>query len=622
VPFGLVAALCCWLVSATAFGRGLENWLLDNCFFQRGDRRTGAPVVIIGLDEGSLAALGKPAAYISPELAEVVRYVHEQGAAAVGIDLMVPASLGHLAEIQRPGGLGEARPMGAAVFGSRAVLPIDWNPQAQEAARPLKEWWQIKASLKPEPADFGFVNLTEDEDQFLRRQQLLVGEGEDRLPSFALALYARFRGADFDWGPEHRSVRVGEETIPLDRDRKLLINFIGAPETIRPLSFQQVLLAARQNLPSSDFAGKIVIVGVTARSGQDYHATPYANSYARLFSPVQAGLMSGPEVHAQVLATLYDRSFLVTPVWLHPLGWLLVFGVLLGKAFAGLNLEWGLAVALVHHFAWKALAFAAFASFGWRVPILPMLLLGALTYAGTFIWRWRQMRRMLGVVKSEAVTRALEADPRRLDPGGESRVITVLFADIRDFTAFSERDGRHPQEVVALLNAYFSVVVPLIERRGGTIDKFMGDGIMAIFGAPSSSDTHALQAVLAAQAVVACVHSADAQRRWAKLQFPGMRIGVGIHTGLAVVGAVGSRSRLDYTAIGDTINTAARIEGKTRDLGAPILISSSTFEAFPAAHPLRQQCTPYPEPVPVKGKKQGLHLYRVELAPAERSPVS
>src|SRR5205814_760927 len=175
----------------------------------------------------------------------------------------------------------------------------------------------------------------------------------------------------------------------------------------------------------------VVIIGVTARSMQDYHATPFANHYARYESAPAPGRMSGPELHAHVLATLHDGAYVTTPRWLAQVPLLVLCGVLLGVASARLSLEAGFLLAVVHHFAWKGVALAAFAWGNYRVEVTAVLVVGALVYAATFALRWRKLRRMFGVVKSEAVARALEADPDRLDPGGEERVVSVLVSDIR-----------------------------------------------------------------------------------------------------------------------------------------------------------------------------------------------
>jgi class 3 adenylate cyclase/CHASE2 domain-containing sensor protein len=597
-----------WLLSQTALLHGLEDWMLDSCFARRGSRSSEAPVVLIGLDGPSLEELGKPYAYLSPELAAVVAHVRRQGAAAIGVDLMVPESLSALPDLQ-PGQPGDAATMGQAILEAGNVVLaqalLDGRPQ-----RPLWQW-QTKY-LNDEtraPTDLASVNLTEDGDQFIRRQQLLFRDGAEAIPHFALALYARARGAAIEWDDARRQLSVGGERVPLDAEQMLRINFAGPPGRFQPLPFREVLAAGREGRPLPGLNGAVVLIGVTARDQHDYHATPYANHYTRWLAHHAPGLMAGTELHAHVLATLYDRAYITTPGWLSSLPLLLVSGAGLGRVFARLRLGWGLVVAVGHHFAWKGLAVAAFAYANWRVEMVAMLLLGFVLYAATFAWRWRTLRRMFGVVRSEAVAMALESDPHQLDRRGEERVVTVLFADIRSFTDFSETHS--PHEVVALLNAYFSAVVPVLEAEGGTVNTFMGDGVMVLFGAPATCPDHALRAVRAAVAMVRAVH--ERRETWARMGNPRLRIGVGVHTGPVVVGAIGSERRLDYTAIGDTVNAAARIEAENKRCGTEILLSAATYAALPAAERARLGCPSEPEEAVVKGKKEALLLYPVAV---------
>lgn len=247
---------------------------------------------------------------------------------------------------------------------------------------------------------------------------------------------------------------------------------------------------------------------------------------------------------------------------------------------------------------------------------VPLAATMALTYSVVFARRWAQLRRMMAVVKSEAITRALEADPRRLDPGGELREVTALFADIRGFTAFSERCGNDPRKVVALLNAYFGAVVPLIEAEGGTVVSFMGDGVMVLFGAPVNQPDHAARAVRAAFRMAGKIREQAAL--WTRLGCSGMQVGIGVHTGPAVIGAVGGRTRLDYTAIGDTINTASRVEGKTKTLAADILITTSTLDAIRDDPGLIDRCQRVPELVELAGRVEPVYVSRVEIDPPTR----
>jgi adenylate cyclase len=356
-----------------------------------------------------------------------------------------------------------------------------------------------------------------------------------------------------------------------------------------------------------DLRDALVVVGATAHSLGDWHATPYSNGSSRLPWTQPSELMAGPEVQANVVATMADGAYITTPPWLTSLPWTLALCAALGAGFARLNLTRGAILAVLHHFCWKGLALGAFCMGNWRVEVLAMTLAGGLAYAASFALRWRVLRRMFGAVKGEAIARALEDEPGYLR--GQERELTVLFSDVRDFTAYS--DSRTPAEVVELLNAYFAAVVPQLEAEGATVDKYIGDGIMAFFNAPPDQPDHALRAARAAVGMVRRVREKAAL--WESRGFPGLRIGVGVHTGPAVVGPIGSPRRLDYTAIGDTVNAAARIEAQNKTFGSEVLLSAATYAALPEAERARLGCSTVPEAATLKGKTQAAALHRVEI---------
>ena len=297
--------------------------------------------------------------------------------------------------------------------------------------------------------------------------------------------------------------------------------------------------------------------------------------------------MSGPEIHANILETLITEIFpRSVPVYLSSL-YLCIVIPASALVFYFLRPLSGLAAGTVMAGLAALLAFLAFKQY-WLLPTADVQLGVLLSYMSTLGIKLTgeerekaRLRKIFSRYVDDEVVEKLLASGRLPDLGGEVCHITVLFADIRNFTTISEK--LTPQQVVEMLNYYLSRACDSIQTYGGTVDKFIGDAVMAVFGAPVSYPDHARRAL---EAALEMAKKARDLRAWMQHHFSGndlpeFAIGIGVHTGEAIVGNIGSLKRLEYTAIGDTVNAASRLESLTKELGWTIVASKSTIEAAP-----------------------------------------
>jgi adenylate cyclase len=402
-----------------------------------------------------------------------------------------------------------------------------------------------------------------------------------------------------DLDPRSEEWRLGALQLS-NQPMPLPIGYAGPPGTFEPISFSRLLAPKALKDPAvKDLKDKVVIIGSTHQGAQDRHLTPYG----------KRELMFGAEVQANIVQTLLTGRFPVGVSWILGILAVLVLVAFGTYAFFRLSPAWGAVVAVVLAGLYCVLAFLMFLG-DMDLPVGPGHLTLALCYLGTIGLRLTgeerrrlRLRRMFGQYVSDEVVEKLLSSGRRPDLGGEMVTATVLFSDIRNFTTIAERLSAH--EVVEMLNTYFGRVCDAIFAEGGTVDKFVGDAIMAVFGSPVPHPDHARRALRAA---VSMDRIATGFRGWLTDRFAGRNlpefdIGIGIHTGDAVIGNIGSPKRLEFTAIGDTVNTAARLEGLTKQLGARILISASTVAAAGSGLTLGKQ-----HRIQVKGREEEVEV--------------
>ncbi len=361
-------------------------------------------------------------------------------------------------------------------------------------------------------------------------------------------------------------------------------------------SQQQILEGQKPGIDPALFKDRIVIVGATAEGLNEAFATPF-----------RSGEINGPEVHANMAdAMLGNRSITRAAVGV-PMVIAAVGIVGIAGAFLNAWLTTGVTVVAAALLWW--IAVALFARGVW-IPVVVPLIAMLLAFVGDLAWKYfvegrekRQIKKLFSRYVSKDVYDQLVANPSLAALGGSRRHMTVLFSDIRGFTTMSEKGT--PEDVVAQLNQLFTRMVAVVFDHRGTVDKFVGDMIMALYGAPLDDDGHAEHAVQTALAMITTLQEMNAE--WAAQGKPQLDIGIGINTGEMIAGNVGSETIMSYTVIGDAVNLGARLESLNKEYGTRIIISEATRQALKGRydiHPLGD--------VIVKGKSQPVAIYEVK----------
>ncbi len=478
----------------------------------------------------------------------------------------------------------------------------------QEATRALEPRRAVGvvlplARLHAAAAGAGYVNVLPDRDGAIRRTPLVLQYGDGYYPSLMLETARLGLGLSRSRVrlTAEQQLQLGNHFVPTDENGVMHLLYYGGGGTFRRLSAVDVLTGPSP--PPVD--GHLVLVGFTALGLMDVRATPFD------------AVMPGVEIHATALANLVEGRGLrrLAAMTLVEAVAVVLLAACMPLALPRLGAAWGTVLAVGLGAAVVALSHAAF-RWGTLVAILPPLAALAVGHVGTVTYqvlteererRWIK-RAFQQYVPAEVVD-AVAQNPAALAFGGARRTMTVMFSDIRGYTTFAERHP--PEEVVAVLHEYMTAMVEVIFRHKGTLDKFVGDAIMALFGAPLADSDHALNACRAAVEMAEMLERLNAQWRAAGRET--LSAGIGISSGEMVVGNLGSSQRFTYTVIGDQVNLAARLEGLTKDLSTrrPIVISEGTYAL------VRDRVTARPlGSVTVKGKLQAVEIYElVDVAP-------
>lgn len=640
------------------FLRFMELKALDLRILSRGKIPSGGETIIAVIDEKSLSELGRWP-WPRTTIAKLVDTLKANGAKAVGFDIVFSepdenSSLKTIAELTK-----EARAMGLtdkklmelmdekkamadtdAILAKsieraknitlgyffhtskkeithltesdnvRAIEDISGSKySAIKAVKNRNEAALIQAyaavpnlkQLSEVAENSGYFNAFPDTDGAIRWSPLVIKFRDGYYSSLSLSLLIQY----LDWpmavlnlgefGVE--GIRLDNVGIPTDDMGRMLLNYLGPAKTFPHYSISDII---NGRIAPDKFRGKIVIVGATATGIYDLRVTPFSTVYP------------GVEIHATVVDNILHQNFLKHSWWTKFLDviFIIIVGFIMGLLIPRLKgAIQGILISLFFISAFIVVNIALFTRYNiWLNLIYPVLTMIAV-YLGITVYRYiteerekKKVRNAFQYYLTASVITEMLKDPSKLKLGGDKKLLTVLFSDIRGFTTISEQLA--PEELVHLLNEYLTVMTDIVFKYDGLLDKYMGDAIMAVYGAPLDQPDHAIRACKTALEMMQALKKL--QGKWTEEGRPALNIGVGINSGDMVVGNMGSQMRFDYTVMGDSVNLGSRLEGINKEYGTNIVISEFTHDIVKDELYCREL-----DAVRVKGKERPVIIYEL-----------
>ncbi len=582
----VVAAL---LLTRVAFFQNLNLKTQDAQFVLRGAVPTH-DIVIIGIDERTLDAFPELESFWHPYYADAIR-----GAARGGAKVFV---LDHFFEVPvekyEP---GHDALLAQAYVDASPKMPVITAFIASSADQKTAAFAVPLNMLSSTSGTAAYANLTVDRDDFVRRQELIEAPAPgvanaDLKRSLALRAAEKFLGKDAKF--RDGKLYLGDREIPTGDEREMIINFAGPAGTFPRVSlvdFIRAVRAGNQAQIERWVKGKVVLLGPDDRA-TDAHDTPFFTA----FGLTDRWRTPGVEVHANTLNTILTGAFLKPvsePVRILATVATAAATVAVVVSFTGGQMGLWSLVVLGLALIGSQIAFRA----GWLLSSMELGLAFAWSLVGGVLYRSLTaerkssfFRKAVALFVGEKVAHSLEKD-ERIGLTGKRETVTILFSDIRDFTAFCE--SKDAAEVVDLLNAYMATMCAIIVRHGGHVNKFIGDGILAVF---SDEDTGAQAGDHAKRAVLCAIEMVQVPSQFST--------GAGLHSGEVVIGNVGSSEKMEFTVLGDTVNLASRLESLNKEYRTKLLLSEATFEMIDGAID-----TLYLGTVSVRGKSAPMKIY-------------
>ncbi|MCD4819274.1 MAG: adenylate/guanylate cyclase domain-containing protein [Candidatus Cloacimonetes bacterium] len=596
------------IIFVIPFWEKIESKAKDNLFLIRGNNEISGDVVIVHIGDDTFKSLDEQWPFPRDYYAHLIDNLEKAGAREIVFDIEFTEASNKESD--------ELLAMTAAkydnvLFAGKISKEIKANYTKEQIIPPINEITRRKLN-------WGTVNISSDTDGFVRRYDLFQKKGDQEKYSLSVMAIAHLI---YDKDIENKlinsgkSLQIGDKIIPKVSRKSCLINYYGPAYTFKTIDFANVLDDSTFEISGFDwdafnqlkkdnvFRDKIVLIGVTGDEFHDAHYTPFQDANNQS--------MPGVEIHANFIEMVLNNNYLYEFSYLHFVLIFFIIAIIIFFANRLIKPTVSIIYTLVFIILSLAISYFLFAKKNTLIPLLeiPVLLLilyliGLISQYIKSIKEKKFIKKAFGQYIAPELVNELIKDPKNLEYGGSLREITVLFSDIRSFTPYSE--SHSPKEVVSILQEYLTAMVDIIIKNKGTLDKFVGDEIMALYGAPLEIEDHAYWACKTAYEMRLYLNKL--QEKWKKEGKDIFEIGVGINTGTATVGNLGSEQIFDYTAIGDTINAGARLEAinKNYDTKNHIIISNATYQKVKDKVDAK-----FLDDVIVKGKKQSIKIYEV-----------
>lgn len=628
VFLGIVSAILVWIVVKYlapdlfySFEAKTYDWRITKSIADRSKNEVIEDIVIIDIDGRSVSELGKFSQWPRSYYPKVINFLNEGGAKVIGLDVIFDKDIREPEEdvkfVQAVRNAGNIT--NALLFSESDSL--NWR-YAMKSEPQGFEWQKFAYNLELDKRkhfyneeridnefigllnagnSVGHINFNSDVDGVVRKIFLFTNFNDNSYASFAFQLFMDIKGVNsvnIEPGEKINLFSDGKliTSIPIDEKGNMLINYFGGFKTFRYISFFDVLMGEGR-IPKEYFKDKIVLIGTSLPGLFDLRSIPVQSAFP------------GVEIHANILKTLLTDKFIFQLSELESFMLLIVVGILTGIITIILTPLWSIIIviflAVLHTIASGILFFDT----NLWVPIINPQLTLLITFASVYLYRYITEEKGKKFIKetfshfvTQSVVDELLANPDKIKLGGEKKVCTVFFSDVAGFTTISEK--MPPEALVKLLNLYLTEMTNIVFKYDGMLDKYEGDAIMAVFGAPIAHGNHAYKCCAAALEMQEKL--VTLRNMWAKQGKPELYVRCGINTGPMVVGNMGSETRFDYTVMGDSVNLGARLEPANKQYDTSIMIGQNTFDMAKEEIIVRQL-----DLLRVKGKTEPVKVYEL-----------